>query len=76
MVYSEPSQTSKVELFAQILNVEKLLTILVERSASDAWHGSEYVCSLNYLMVLIFLQARKQRKELRIDIGRESICWV
>ena len=44
MVYSETSQTSKVELFAQILKVEKLLTILVERSASDAWHGSEYVC--------------------------------
>ena len=36
VVYSEPSQTSKVELFAQILKVEKLLTILVERFASDA----------------------------------------
>ena len=44
VVYSEPSQTSKIELFAQILKVEKLLTILVKRSVSDAWHGSEYVC--------------------------------
>ena len=36
VVYSEPSQTSKIELFAQILKVEKLLTILVKRSVSDA----------------------------------------
>ena len=62
MVYSEPSQTSKVELFAQILKVEKLLTILVERFASDAWHGSEYVCPPELLDGFDFFTGTKTKE--------------
>ena len=34
-LYSEPSPTSKMELFAKLVNGFSIL---------DVWHGSEYIC--------------------------------
>ena len=43
IAYSEPTRTSKKELFTKIINSSKLLTILVESSILDVRLGSEYV---------------------------------
>ena len=40
--YSEPCQTSKVELSLKIANGWKLLTISAKSSILDVWQGSEY----------------------------------
>ena len=40
--YSGPSQVSKMECFAKIVNSWKSLTIFAKRSILDAWQGSEY----------------------------------
>ena len=45
-VYSEPSQTSKMELFAKRVNDWKLLTFFVKNSVLDVWQGSEYTSSV------------------------------
>ena len=42
MAYSEPSQTSKMELFSKIVNGGKLLAIFPKSSILDVWQGSEY----------------------------------
>ena len=39
MVYSEPCQTTEMELFANIVND---LTIFTKSSILDFWQGSEY----------------------------------
>ena len=39
---SEPSQASKVELFAKIVNCFEPITIFAKRSNLDIWLGSEY----------------------------------
>ena len=41
--YSEPCQTSKTELFAEIVNAERPLVVFAESSILDIWHGSENV---------------------------------
>ena len=41
-VYSEPSQTSKVELFAKAVNDWKSLTTFRKSFILDGWQGSEY----------------------------------
>ena len=41
--HSEPSQTSKMEPFAEIINGWKPFTIFGKRSFSDVWMGFEYV---------------------------------
>ena len=40
--YSEPCETSKVELFAKIVNGLESLTIFVKNSILGIWQGSEY----------------------------------
>ena len=48
--HSEPSQKSKMELFAKIINGLKLLNILTKGSILDIWLGSEYTsgdCTLS-----------------------------
>ena len=42
--HSEPSQTSKVRLFAKIINGLKSLIVFARSSILDDWFGSEYVC--------------------------------
>ena len=42
--HSEPSQTSKVELFVKIVNSSKSLIVFARSSILDDWFGSEYVC--------------------------------
>ena len=44
--YSEPCQTSKMELLAGIVNNIQSLTILVKSSILDAWIGSGYTSKL------------------------------
>ena len=44
--YSEPYQISKKELFTQIVNGLKPLTIFVKSSISDVGLGSEYVSDI------------------------------
>ena len=41
-VYSKPSQTSKMERFAKIVNVIHLLAIFAKSSILDVWLGSEW----------------------------------
>ena len=38
-MHSEPSQTSKMELFAKIVNGLKPLTVFVKSSILDVWIG-------------------------------------
>ena len=40
--YSEPSQTSKMEILLKIVNVIKSLTFFAESSILDVWLGSKY----------------------------------
>ena len=40
--YSEPSHKSKMELFSNVVNDWKPLTIFAKNSLADAWLGSEY----------------------------------
>ena len=44
--YSEPCQTSKIELFAKIVNEWKLLTIFKKSSILDVWQGSDLLCQM------------------------------
>ena len=41
--HEEPTQTSKVELFAKIINDFHSLTIIADSFILDVWLGSEYV---------------------------------
>ena len=45
--YSEPCQTSKVEIFAKIVNGFCQLTIFSKRSILDVWQGSEYASGMS-----------------------------
>ena len=45
--YSETSQTSKMKLFAKIVNGFQPLTILAKSSSLEVWQGSEYA-SITY----------------------------
>ena len=47
-VYSEPSQTSKMEIFAKIVNSQKSWTIFTESSILDVQLGSEYVSASSF----------------------------
>ena len=40
-IHSESWQASKVEIFAEIVNYQKPLTIFVKSSSLDVWQGSE-----------------------------------
>ena len=42
--HSQPSQTSKMELLAKIVNSWNLLTISAKTYILDVWLGSEYAC--------------------------------
>ena len=52
--HSEPSQTSKVELFAKIVNGSKSLIAFTRRSILDDWLGSEYACFVCILRAFSF----------------------
>ena len=52
--HSEPSQTSKVELFAKIVNGSKSLIAFTRRSILDDWFGSEYACFVCILRAFSF----------------------
>ena len=41
MAYSEPSQTSKIGVFPEIVNGFQLLTIFISISSLDVWLGSK-----------------------------------
>ena len=45
--YSEPSQTSKIELFEKVVNGFQPLTIFEKSSILDVWQGSEYASGNN-----------------------------
>ena len=45
--HSEPSQLSKKEYFAKIINGWKLSTIFAKNSILDVWQGSEYAFDLD-----------------------------
>ena len=45
-LHSEPSQTSKMELFVKMLNDWKPLTIFVKSFILDVWLGCEYTCEM------------------------------
>ena len=45
--YSEPSQTSEMELFAEIDNSIRPLTIFAKSSILNIWLGSEYAFDVN-----------------------------
>ena len=42
--HSEPSQTSKVELFVKIVNGSKSLIVFARSPILDDWFGFEYTC--------------------------------
>ena len=45
VLFSEPGQTSKMELFVKIVNSIKLLTISTKSFNLDTWMGSKYTSS-------------------------------
>ena len=47
-VYSESSQTCKIELYVKMVNSWKSLTIFAKNSILDVWLGSEYACLLKF----------------------------
>ena len=49
--YSEPSRTSKMELFAKIVNSRTPLIIFTKSSILDVWLGSEYASFKTTLQV-------------------------
>ena len=48
--YLEPYQTYKIERFAKIVNVWKLLTIFDKRTILDVWQGSECVFKTDFFL--------------------------
>ena len=50
--YSEPSRTSKMELFAEIVNGWNVLTIFAKNFILDVWMGSEYAFVLHKVLWL------------------------
>ena len=46
MGYSEPSQTSKMQLFEKIVKAESRLTISAKSSIPDVWLYFEYVTKI------------------------------
>ena len=47
--YSQPCQTSKMELFAEIVQDWKSLTIFARSSIFEVWQGSEYSSAGTYI---------------------------
>ena len=47
--YSDPCQTSKMELLVKIFNGIQLLTVFAKSSFLDVWQGSEYICRGEYI---------------------------
>ena len=46
--YSEPCQTSKMEVFAKIVNGFSFLTIFLKLSILDVWQDSEFASEATY----------------------------
>ena len=53
-VYPQPSLTSNMDLFANMVSDSKLLTILAKISILDDWEGSEYT-----VFILLILEINK-----------------
>ena len=54
--YSEPSQTSKMELFARIIKGFQLLTIFIKSSILDIRLGFEYASEYQTLLRILLLE--------------------
>ena len=72
--YSEPSRTSKLELFSKIVNGWKPLTIFAESFILDVRLGSEYV-SEHYAFSFFFFFLKNRIKVLN-TVWKVSICGV
>ena len=46
--YSEPCQTSKMEVFTKIVNGFSFLTIFAKSSILDVWQDSEFASKASY----------------------------
>ena len=72
--YSEPCQTSKMELFVKMINGWKPLTIFAKSSISDYCQCSEYASTL----LLIFNQKVFQNDQNEVDVRylTKLTCWL
>ena len=65
-MHSEPSQTSKMEIYAKIVNGRELLTIFAKSFILDVWLGSEYVSvyiPLDNNHNAAYLRKKKEKKK-------------
>ena len=53
--YWEPSQTSKMKLFVQIVNGLQPLTIFAKSSILDIWVGTEYATAQSYVLKTLLI---------------------
>ena len=79
-VYSEPCETSKMELFAKIVKGFHSLTILTKRSILDTWQSSECAFVIYRLKIYAFLSwttssAQKVKFSIKNFFGKcDQIC--
>ena len=66
--HSESSRTSKMDLFAKIVNGVQPLTIFAKRSILDVQLGSEYASEINFEFLGMWLLIKKGNKP-------QSKCW-
>ena len=66
---SEPSQTSKMELFAKVVNSSKSLIVFARSSILDDWFGSEYACFVRKKQHFVSISFKKNIGE----VNRESV---
>ena len=67
-LYSEPSQTSKMELFAKLVNGFSIL---------DVWHGSKYTCIITALLLASRTQPFKPASRLEeIKHFQEAVDYL
>ena len=67
--HSEPSQTSKVELFAKTVNGSELLIVFARSSILDDWSGSEYACFVHKKEHFISVSFKKKNID---GVNKES----
>ena len=61
-MYSETRQTSKIEIFVEIVNIFETLTIFAKVSILDVWQGSEHVPeNIHFFFLIIFFSLKQLR---------------
>ena len=70
--YSEPCQTSKMELFAKIVNGQKPFTIFVKHFIWGVWQGSEYAFERD--LTLSWRMSLSYRNQ-SIDLESKPMDW-